>query len=235
MKIVIIHGQSHKGITYGITSEVLKNLCKDEDVKTEFFLPGDGPDFCYGCFNCFMKGEETCPSADKVQPIIKAMEESDIIILDSPNYVMEMSGSLKNLMDHFAYRWITHRPHGSMFKKTGVVICSSAGAPPIATVKSMAKQLRWMGVPKVYKLGMACMAAPGEGMKPKIKAKMEKKARQVARKARKAAQNAHPGLREKAEFGIFRKMQSAPGSAWNPKDRDWWVDQGWTKDVRPWN
>ena len=87
----------------------------------------------------------------KVQPIIKSMEESEIIILDSPNYVMEMSGNMKNLMDHFAYRWITHRPHANMFKKVGLTISSSAGAPPSNTVKSMAKQLKWMGVPKVYK------------------------------------------------------------------------------------
>ena len=234
MKIIVIHGQGHKGVTYGITSEVLKNLCREEDTVTEFFLPKDGPDFCYGCFTCFMKGEENCPSADKVQPIAKAMEESDIIILDSPNYVMEMSGSMKNLMDHLAYRWITHRPHASMFKKTGIVICSSAGAPPITPVKSMAKQLRWMGVPKVYKLGMICMAAPGEDLKPKIKVNMQKKAGKIAAKARKTAMHAHPGIREKMEFKIFRNMQSSPDAAWNPMDRDWWVNQGWTKDVKPW-
>ena len=44
---------------------------------------------------CFLKWEEFCPGAEKVQPIIKSVEESDIIILDSPNYVMEMSGNLK--------------------------------------------------------------------------------------------------------------------------------------------
>ena len=58
---------------------------------------------------------------------------------------------MKNLMDHFAYRWITHRPHAKMFTKVGLTISSSAGAPPSNTVKSMAKQLKWMGVPKVYK------------------------------------------------------------------------------------
>ena len=151
MKITVIHGQGHKGITYKMTKTVLDFLAEDDDEINEFFLPKDGPGFCVGCNTCFMKGEEFCPGADKVQPIIKSMEESEIIILDSPNYVMEMSGNMKNLMDHFAYRWITHRPHANMFKKVGLTISSSAGAPPSNTVKSMAKQLKWMGVPKVYK------------------------------------------------------------------------------------
>lgn len=52
---------------------------------------------------------------------------------------MEMSGAMKNLMDHLAYRWVTHRPHGSMFRKVGVVVCSSAGAPTTCVLKSMEK------------------------------------------------------------------------------------------------
>ena len=91
MKITVIHGQGHKGITYKITKTVLEFLAEDDDEINEFFLPKDGPSFCVGCNTCFMKGEEFCPGADKVQPIMKSMEESEIIILDSPNYVMEMS------------------------------------------------------------------------------------------------------------------------------------------------
>ena len=63
---------------------------------------------------------------------------------------MDMSGAMKTLLDHFAYRWVTHRPHPSMFKKVGITLSSSAGAPPNSTVKSLAKQLKWMCVPTVY-------------------------------------------------------------------------------------
>ena len=35
-------------------------------------------------------------------------------------------------------------------------------------------------------------------------------------------------------FYMFRKMQSSPDADWNPKDRDWWIEQGWIENVRPW-
>ena len=58
MKITVIHGQGHKGITYKMTSTVLEFLAEDNDEINEFFLPKDGPGFCVGCNTCFMKGEE---------------------------------------------------------------------------------------------------------------------------------------------------------------------------------
>ncbi|WP_455544111.1 flavodoxin family protein [Intestinibacter sp.] len=234
MKVTVIHGQSHKGITYTMTKNVLEFLMDSDDELYEFFLPKDGPNFCIGCNNCFLKGEEFCPGADKVQPIMKAMEESEVIILDSPNYVMEMSGNMKSLMDHFAYRWVTHRPHGKMFTKVGITISSSAGAPPNHIVKSMAKQLKWMGVPKVYTFPLISNAMGVSDIKPEKQAELRQKAEKVANKVKKRVQNPHASLKGKVMFNIFRKMQSSPDAAWNPKDRDWWVDQGWTEKVRPW-
>ncbi len=235
MKITVIHGQAHKGVTYTMTKEVLGRLVNTEqDEIREFFLPMDGLHFCCGCNSCFIKGEHTCPSAEKVQPIAQAMEWADVIFLDSPNYVMEMSGAMKNLMDHLAYRWVTHRPHGAMFTKVGVTLCSSAGAPAGHTVRSMAKQLKWMGVSKVYGFPFTCNALGVLDLKPEKRTEMERKAACVAEKVRRRVQNPHPSLRGKLFFSIFRKMQSAPASDWNPTDRNWWADQGWIKGSRPW-
>lgn len=80
MKIVLIHGQGHKGITYTMSWTVLAHLMKEGDELKEVFLPQDGPGFCIGCNSCFMKGEQHCPGADKVQPIARAMEWADIIM-----------------------------------------------------------------------------------------------------------------------------------------------------------
>ena len=54
---------------------------------TEFFLPRDFGEFCCGCTNCFMKGEEKCPHYEKLDPITKAVDEADVLILTSPVYV----------------------------------------------------------------------------------------------------------------------------------------------------
>ena len=136
MIITVIHGAMHKGITYSMTKAVLDKLGNDNEIH-EFFMPADAPGYCVGCYNCFLKGEEYCPDAKKVQPIVKAIEQSSLIILDSPCYCLEMSGALKNMMDHLAYRWVTHRPDGRMYSKIGLTVSSSAGAPP----KSVTTQL----------------------------------------------------------------------------------------------
>lgn len=215
-----------------MTSTLVKELQCDE--VREFFLPKDGPDFCYGCNSCFIKGEEKCPSAEKVQPIAVAMEWADVIILDSPCYVLEMSGALKNLMDHLAYRWITHRPHGSMFNKVGITVCSSAGAPTKGVLKSMGKQLKWMGVPKVYYCGLMSNAMGVSDLKAEKVKEIEKKAKRISKKVKSRVAHPQIGIKGIVMFNIFRGMQSSEKSAWNPKDREWWVNQGWTQKVRPW-
>lgn len=232
MKMTVIHGQSHKGVTYTMTHALLDRLMGEE--IQEFFLPKDGPDFCTGCNSCFMKGEDYCPSAAKVRPIAKALEWADVIILDSPNYVMGMSGAMKNLMDHLAYRWVTHRPHDSMFLKVGVAVCSSAGAPAGGVAKSMARKLKWMCCPKVYLFPLTSNALGISDLKPKKRERIERKAAKIAKAVKRRVANPRPGLRGKAVFTIIRKMQSAPAAAWNPTDRDWWRDQGWTGKARPW-
>ena len=234
MKIVMIHGQGHKGITYTMSRCVLDNL-KDTDTEIkEFFLPKDGPGFCVGCNGCFIKGEDTCPEAGKVQPIIKAMEWADVIMLDTPNYCMDMSGAMKTLLDHLGYRWVTHRPHPSMFKKVGITISSSAGAPPNGTVKSLAKQLKWLCVSRVYRFPFVSSAMGIGDLSQEKKTEMEKKAKVVAKKVKRALKCREVSLRTKMSFLLFRGMQLGEKSAWNPRDVMWWKEQGWLDEKRPW-
>lgn len=234
LRIAVIHGQAHKGVTYTITHAILQNLAQDDLEIREFFLPKDGPDFCIGCNACFVKGEAYCPSADRVQPIADAMVWADAIIVDTPNYVMEMSGALKNLMDHLAYRWVTHRPHASMYGKVGVAVCSSAGAPAGGVTRSIARQLKWMGCPKVYCLPFTSSTMTVSGMKDERRRRMERKAARLAKALGRKVGNARASLRAKAAFLLMRRMQSSPDAAWNPTDRDWWVENGWTGSARPW-
>ena len=213
MKITVIHGQLHKGVTYHLTWAVLEKMMDQGDEVKEFFLPKDGPGFCVGCNNCFLKGESHCPGADKVQPIATAMDWADVIILDSPNYVLEMSGGLKNLMDHLAYRWVTHRPSDSMFRKIGITVCSSAGAPAGHTVRSMAKQLKWMGITKVYHFPFISNALGISDLKLEKQVELRKRAEKLANKVKRRGDRSKVGLRVKLCFYIFRKMQSSPGGS----------------------
>ena len=42
-----------------------------------------------------MKGEEKCPHFEKLDPITKAVDEADVLILTSPVYVYHCTGSMK--------------------------------------------------------------------------------------------------------------------------------------------
>lgn len=51
MKIVLIHGQNHKGSTWNVSNILLQNISCEKEV-TEFFLPRDLNHFCTGCYSC---------------------------------------------------------------------------------------------------------------------------------------------------------------------------------------
>ena len=58
MKIVLIHGQNHKGSSYHIGRLLAEQFTESE--VSEFFLPRDLEHFCIGCYNC-IEDEEKCP------------------------------------------------------------------------------------------------------------------------------------------------------------------------------
>ena len=49
MKVVLIHGQNHKGSSYNIGG-MIANKIANEDEIVEFFLPKDLNHFCVGCY-----------------------------------------------------------------------------------------------------------------------------------------------------------------------------------------
>ena len=55
MKIVLIHGQNHKGSTYNIGRMIAEKISGGEN-PVEFFLPRDLNHFCTGCYACVEEG-----------------------------------------------------------------------------------------------------------------------------------------------------------------------------------
>lgn len=232
MEITIIHGQRHHGSTYHST-EMLKSQFTDPDTTIhEFYLPADGPDFCVGCYSCILKGEEHCPHANHVQPIASAMLQSQIIVIDSPTYCMEMTGQLKTLLDHLGYMWLSHRPRGEMFRKIGIVVSTAAGAGTGSVTRSLARQMFWWGIPKVYRLKFNVSAAVWQDVKPEIRQKITRQTAAVASKACRQLDRVQPGLKTRVLFGLMRKMQTS--NNWNMTDKNYWQEKRWVADARPW-
>jgi multimeric flavodoxin WrbA len=232
MKIVVLHGQMHKGSTYNITKLFLDKLSDENTEIAEFFLPKHMPSYCVGCFNCFMKGEDQCPHSGAVQPIAKAIEEADLLILESPCYVFGMSGQLKTFLDHMAYRWMSHRPHPKMFSKVGLVISTAAGIGTKKVTKALQDNLFYWGVPKIYRYGKSVGALSWETVNAEKKSQIEREVNQIAGKISRQLGRAKPGLKTKAMFKIMRMNQKA--NNWNDTDKGHWIKNGWLDASRPW-
>ena len=228
MKIVVIHGQSHKGSTYHIARMLTDKL--GGEVK-EFFLPRDFGEFCVGCTSCFMKTETMCPHYEKLRPLTEAMDEADVIVLASPVYVYHATGAMKAFLDHYGYRWMVHRPEEKMFKKQGVCISTAAGAGMKSTNKDMADSLFFWGVAKIYNYGIAVRATSWNGINEKTKDSIERKTTALANKIKKNYGRVKPSVKTKGFFSIMRLMQK---SGWNEADSLYWKEKGWTGKKRPW-
>lgn len=228
MKIVIIHGQSHKGSTYHLTHSLTDKL--EGEVK-EFFLPRDFGEFCVGCTGCFMKSETTCPHYEKLRPFTEAMDEADVIILASPVYVYHATGAMKAFLDHYGYRWMVHRPEGTMFRKQGICISTAAGGGMKSTNKDMADSLFFWGVAKIYTYGLAVRATSWEAIDEKTRDKIERKTTALAKQIKANNGRVKPSLKTRGFFFIMRLMQK---SGWNEADSSYWKEKGWTGKKRPW-
>ena len=139
MRIVVLHGQSHKGSTYHLAKLFCDKLGGE---VTEFFLPRDFGAFCVGCSQCFSKSEQLCPHADQLRPITEALDAADVIVLASPVYVYHVTGPMKALLDHYGYRWMVHRPQEGMFFKQAVCLSTAAGAGTRRTNQDLADSAR---------------------------------------------------------------------------------------------
>ena len=228
MKIVIIHGQSHKGSTYHIARSLAEKTGGD---ITEFFLPRDFGEFCVGCTSCIMKSETLCPHHKKLESLTEAIDKADILIFASPVYVYHVTGAMKALLDHYGYRWIVHRPEGSMFTKQAVCISTAAGSGTKSTNKDIADSLFYWGVGKIYKYGMTVSAMNWDGVSEKKKAAIEKATDSLAAKLVKKHGRIKPGIKTRCFFFIFHLIQR---KGWNEVDAKYWQEKGWTGKKRPW-
>lgn len=148
MNITVINGTEKHGVTYRLKEMFLEEF-KDKANITEYYLPKDCPNFCVGCLNCTLNGEKTCKDAEYIGKIDKSLLEADLIVMTSPAYVFHATGAMKALLDHFAYRWIPHRPAPEMFGKRAVIITQCLGSGAKSAAKDMKHSLSWWGISKI--------------------------------------------------------------------------------------
>ena len=231
MKVAIINGQNHKGSTYNIGRILALNLTQEENIS-EFFLPRDLPHFCCGCNRCFMENENLCPHYKFTKPIIEALDRADVMIFTSPVYVYHCTGSMKAFLDHFAFRWMLHRPNGDMFKKQAVCISTAAGAGMKSTCKDIKDSMFFWGVGKTYTYGVAVKAVCFDDIAPRLKTKINIKMEELSKKIKGNHNSIKSSMKAKAFFNVSRMLNKKEG--WNQADVDYWDEMGWRGKIRPW-
>ena len=227
MKIVLIHGQNHKGSSYNI-GKMLADRFDGE--KTEFFLPSALPHFCSGCCAC-IEDEEKCPYYAEKRNITDAVDAADLLIFTTPTYCMGASAPMKAFIDLTFTRWMSHKPRETMFGKKAVVISTAAGAGMSGAVKDVRTALFYMGVPYIKSYGLAVRARNWAEVGEKRKAKIERDIGKLARSVAKA--KVRVGVKTRFMFGVMRQMQLKDWGA-SPREKEYWRENGWLGRGRPW-
>ncbi len=232
MKIVIIHGQNHKGSSYNIGRKVADSLCEQKDI-TEFFLPRDLNHFCLGCCNC-VEDESACPFYAEKLPILNAIKESDLLIFTTPVYCLRASAPMKSFLDLTFTNWLTHKPKEYMFTKRAVIIATSAGASGKGALSDIKTSISYWGVNPIYTYSLAVQAINWASIKPERMKIVEKLISKIVRKQKKLQlQKSKVSLKTKIMFSFFAGMQKANWGA-SPTEKEYWNNKGWLGKARPW-
>ncbi len=235
MKITAIYGNNRKGSTYNSVQVLKEKLNEHGAIEyTDIFLPAELSESCRGCFNCFFKGEETCPDSEQVQKIVAKMLAADGIILSSPVYALDVSSSMKNLLDHLCYMWMPHRPNAEFFSKTGFVLSTAAGSGTRRTNKTLKLSLDYLGFKRIYSYGVNIAATDWSGVSIKKKEKIEADLTKQAAKFYKATLNREKlWYRPKTRL-IFLAMRRLIKTYENANlDKAYWEEQGWFSGDSP--
>ena len=229
MNITVVYGQQHKGNTWLLTGLFLDQFEDSESQLTEFFLPDAGIEYCVGCEKCIIEDEKLCPHAEVVQSIVTALDKADLIIIASPCYALGMTGQLKTLFDHLAYRYMSHRPEPSMFRKQAIAISTAAGAGMGKTTKTIADNFFMWGVARIYRCGIRIAAANFESIPEKRMKRIERKVNRIVNNIKN--RSVRVGLKTRIVFSFMRLGQKR--NDWILVDKEHWQKHGWLNSTRP--
>ena len=127
MKTLIINGSPRKdGDSMTLVNEMRKFLEGEVKIVNTYY---DNISGCIDCRYCWEK--PGCAINDGMQDIYKFIENADNIILSSPIYFSELTGSLLNFASRLQTLYVAkHKRKDSKFnlkKKNGVLVISAGG------------------------------------------------------------------------------------------------------------
>ena len=233
LNVTVINASNKNGNTHRCVEVLTDKLSKMTEVnKVEYFLAKDFNKFCTGCMQCILKSKESCPHYTELSPIIESILSADVIILSSPVYVFDVSGSMKSFLDHMAYMWMLHRPEKEMFNKFAVGISSAAGGGIGHTNKTFKNNFLFWGIPRYKTIGLRVLAKSKDEIynDPKLNKNMDKLSKKIYKWNESKGKS--PKVLTRILFGMVSKMHK--GNTWTAVDSDYWKNNGWLNGKKPW-
>lgn len=213
MKILIIHGSPRRGNTWNIVNRVREKINKEIDVNYEIIeLSKMKIPMCTGCFNCILKSEEKCPHYESIKYINNKIDWCDAMIITSPVYSLQVSGQLKNFLDHMSYNF--HRP--KYFNKKALIITTTAGVNAKEISNYINEVLTFWGINTTYKLPIVYRDNNLEKYDKQIDKVLSKFIDTLKNEKLKA-----PTFKSVASYNSFRSMSINLYTKGNP-DYDYW-------------
>jgi len=219
MKILLISSSPHKekSSTFYLAKEVLRGVSQGGASAETIHLADFRVSFCRHCEACH-KNILHCSIKDDAGIILKKMLEADGIILASPNYINQVSGSMKTLFDRCAHFIHCKRLLGKYV--TGVV---SSGSGQDESVLDY-----------IEFYAHTCGAQYSGGISS-ARHSIQEKSGQAFELGRRffsdiAGKRLYPGQTELIEKGRqhFREIIKAKINEWEEEYR-YWQEKGWLK------
>ena len=232
MNITVFYasGRAARSCTGGIAQLLIGELL-DGGQLFSFQLPRDMPHVCTGCGACLMGREQCCGGVAALAPIRAAMEQSELLVFCAPTYAFHAPGQLKTFLDHFAFRWMVHRPALSMMNKQAVIINTAGGGGMRRTARDVRDSMEQWGVARTHVLAQKVWQYDWTTLPASFRASAEAKVRRTAAAVRRGAGQLTPSVRVKALFYLYRLLHKR--RKLTPVDDEYWDGQGYLTG-KPW-
>ncbi len=228
--ILYPHKRKTKSSTYGIAQKMLGELL-DGGALHEFTLPEAMPHVCAGCYACIGGHEDKCGGWPYMEKLLAAMDDSELIIFCAPTYVYHAPGQVKTLLDHFAFRWMVHRPDLSLMHKQALIITTAAGGGMKSTVRDIRDSMDYWGVGRTHVITQAVWGYDWSTMPEKFRQEIDRKVEKTASVIRKNAGHVTPGVKVKGLFYLYRLLHKK--RKMTPVDDEYWHRMGYVTG-KPW-
>lgn len=241
MRVCLIVAVANPGCTSRIREAFVTRLMKampDAELQ-QFVLPRDGPPYCLGCKQCFIKDPGACPHVEVIDPIWRALSTSDLAVFITPTYVFGLPAQLKALLDHLGGRWLVHKPSAEMLDKRALILCQAAGAGLRGAVSQLKHSLQFLGVGHVRTVKVRLMDTAWPMVPDRVKARlddrMEREIARAARSTRPAASLKTRAMYRGMALGqkMLHRMLTKKGQP-PTSDYLYWQQQGWLDGHFPW-